>query len=130
MRRPVRPTGELITFRDLPGGRFYHGPFTHRTTGPLVRRIGDDLELLRANLSRFDHRDVAGLPADLAVSIQAIGCVAVTLLYHRGDDEAPPSAELLFDACIGHIYQTEDVAVLSSRLCTVLSAERYCDQSR
>lgn len=112
---PVAPAGLLITFRELPGGPFYFGPFCSRSVTPLVRRIGNDLDLLRRNLGRFDWQAVA--MGDFAARIHAIGRIEATLVYHIGDDEMGPQAELLFDGCIKRVYCTEDVAVIGSRIC-------------
>lgn len=125
---PLSPTGQMINFRDLAGGQFYFGPFSSRTTRPLVNRIGNNLDLLRANLGRFDTPPCnAGVlpavgpaetpPLALSVRIHALGRIDMTLLYHGGDEEGPPTAELLFDACIKRVFATEDVAVLASRIC-------------
>jgi hypothetical protein len=113
--RPIRLAGELIGFRDLPGGPFYLPSFVQRTTGALVERFHNDLDGLRANLSRF-----AWAPremGDLAAEIQAVGLVSVTLVYHRGDEEFAPSAEVFFDSAIRHVFNAEDVTVLASRVC-------------
>lgn len=113
--RRIEPTGELISFRDLSGGQFYWSSFQERTSVPLVRRFGNDLDALRANLARF-----AWTPADLGdlgATVQAVGRVAVTLVYRRGDEEFGPSAEVLFDSSIRAAFNTEDVAALAGRVC-------------
>jgi hypothetical protein len=118
--RPVVPTGKLIAFRQLAGGQFYEGPFQARTTGPLVRRLGNDLTALRRNLARFDHELLPSLcpsPADLAARIHALGRIDVTLIYRTGDEEFGPSAVALFDECIKSVFNTEDVVALASRIC-------------
>jgi hypothetical protein len=112
---PVTPTGSLITFRDLPGGQFYFEPFRSRSLRPLLKRIGNDLDLLRRNLARFDFQPVQ--MGDFAASIHAVGRIEATLVYHLGDDEMPAEAELLFDACIKRILCTEDVVAIGSRIC-------------
>lgn len=112
---PIAPTGSPITFRDLPGGPFYFGPFLSRSIKPLLKRIGNDLDLLRRNLARFDWQPVQ--MGDLGARIHAIGRIEVTLVYHLGDEEMGPAAELLFDACIKRVYCTEDAAVIGSRIC-------------
>jgi hypothetical protein len=112
---PVSPAGSLITFRDLPGGQFYFGPFGSRSLRPLLKRIGNDVDLLRRHLARFDWRPAQ--MGDFAASIHAVGRIEATLVYHVGDEEMPAEAELLFDACIKRILSTEDVAVIGSRIC-------------
>ena len=112
---PISPTGELITFRQLPGGQFYWQPFLSRTVKPLVSSIGNDLDLLRKNLNRFDW-EPAEL-GDLSAKMHVIGNIFMTLVYHKGDDELPPDADVLFDSCIEQIFAAEDAAVLASRIC-------------
>jgi hypothetical protein len=112
---PVAATGHLVTFRDLAGGQFYFGPFRSRSIEPLLKRIGNDLDLLRRNLGRFDWRSVG--MGDFAACIHAVGAIEATLVYHLGDEEMGPEAELLFDACVKRVYCTEDVAAIGGRIC-------------
>jgi hypothetical protein len=112
---PIILTEDLISFRVFPEGQFYWQPFLSRTVKPLIGRIGNDLELLRKNLERFDWEEVA--MGDLGARVHGIGKMYVTLVYHRGDDEFPPEADVLFDACIKQVFVAEDVAVLASRIC-------------
>lgn len=109
------PTGEPISFRDLPGGRVYWQPFLSRSITPLLRAIGNDLERLTRHLDRFDWQPVA--VGDLGARIHALGRIEATLVYRKGDEEFEPTAELLFDACIRRVYTTEDVAYLAGRIC-------------
>jgi hypothetical protein len=112
---PIDLTGELISFRGFPEGQFYWQPFLSRTVKPLLGRIGNDLDLLRKNLQRFDWEEVP--MGDFGARIHALGKLYVTLVYHLGDDEFPPTADVLFDSCITQIFVAEDVAVLASRIC-------------
>lgn len=112
---PVAATGTFITFRDLPGGQFYLGPFRSRSIAPLLKRIGNDLDLLGSKLGRFDWQPVQ--VGDFAARIHVIGPIVATLVYHLGDEEMGPEAELLFDTCIRRIYCAEDVAAIASRIC-------------
>jgi hypothetical protein len=111
----VAPADKLISFRGYPEGQFYWQPFQSRTVNPLLGRIGNDLDLLRNHLERFDWEPVD--MGDLGARIHVIGPLFLTLVYHLGDDEFPPSADVLFDACITQVFVAEDVAVLASRIC-------------
>lgn len=110
--------GELISFRQLDSGMFYLPAFLSRSVKPLVACIGNDLELLKKNLHRFDWEPVN--LGDFAARIHALGKVYTTLIYRLGDDEFPPSADLLFDESIKRVFCTEDTAVLASRICLSL----------
>lgn len=112
---PIQNTGELITFRDLPGGQFYWEPFLSRSINPLLKRVGNNLDVLKKNLSRFDWQPFAA--GDFAAKIHALGKIDAYLVYHLGDEEFPAAAEILFDSSIKRIYNSEDVAFLASRIC-------------
>ena len=112
---PVRPGGDLISFRDLPGGMFYWGPFRTRSIQPLIRTFGNDLTALESALDRFDWQ--RGDTGDLCARIHLFGSLYATLVYHLGDDEFPPAADLLFDPIFKHTLPTEDATVIASRIC-------------
>lgn len=112
---PVHSTGELISFQQFPGGQFYWEPFHSRTIRPLIKKTGNNLETLRKNLDRFDWEPVPY--GDLGARIHAVGKLYLTLIYRLGDEEFPPTADLLFDACIKRVYNAEDAAVLAGRIC-------------
>jgi hypothetical protein len=114
-KSPIVLTDELISFRGFPEGQFYWQPFLSRTVKPLIGRIGNDPDLLRKNLQRFDWEEVD--MGNFGARIHAFGKLYVTLVYHLGDDEFPPTADMLFDACIKQVFVAEDVAVLASRIC-------------
>jgi uncharacterized protein DUF3786 len=112
---PVEETGELISFRDMPGGQFYWEPFISRSVKPLVGRIGNDLELLKNNLERFDYEllDIG----DFSVKIYVVGEIYATLIYRVGDEEFKSTADLLFDSSVKRVFCAEDVAVIAGRIC-------------
>ncbi|MBP7585270.1 MAG: DUF3786 domain-containing protein, partial [Spirochaetes bacterium] len=81
----------------------------------LEKRFGNDLNQIRSALARFDWEPYPA--GDLGASIHAIGAVRVYLIYRAGDDEFPPSAEILFDSVIQRVYNAEDAAVLAQQVC-------------
>jgi len=115
---PAKDTTEQVNFRNFPGGQFYLQPYRSRSIKPLIGRIKNDLDLLRNNLDRFDWQEVQ--LADLAAKIHVFANVHATLIYHLGDEEFPPEADILFDASLKHIFCAEDAAVIAGRICTGL----------
>jgi len=105
-------TGKLISFRELPGGQFYYGPFQSRSVNIVASVIKNDLERLRKNFVRFDLRKLE--LGDLSAEIHVIGKVYATFVYRTGDEEFPASAELFFDSSIKGIFSTEDVTFIAS----------------
>lgn len=112
---PVKETGELITFRDMPGGQFYWEPFLSRSIKPLLHCVGNNLDVLKKNLNRFDWQSYPA--GDFAAKVHALGGLYGYLVYHLGDEEFPAAAEMLFDSSIKRIYNSEDVAFVASRIC-------------
>ncbi len=113
---PIAETGKLISFRELPSGQFYWQPFLARTINPLTKRIGNDVELLKKHLNRFDWEEIK--IGDFGAKIHAFGNVFLTLVYHHGDEEFPPEFSVFFDSSINRVFSsTEDAVVLASRIC-------------
>jgi hypothetical protein len=112
---PVPETDTFISFRDLPGGQFYWQSFRSRTVQLLVDKFQNNLDRLSHSLNRFDWKPVKY--GDFGARIHAIGRLDITLIYRKGDEEFPPTGDLLFTDNIKRVYETEDVAVLGSRVC-------------
>jgi len=115
---PVATTDRLVSFHEIPGGAFYVDPFRARTVEPLLKRFGNDIGALRANLGRSGATFVPH--GDLGARLHAFGPLYLTLIYQRGDEEFGPSAEVLFDAAVQRVFAAEDAAVLASRICLAL----------
>lgn len=103
-------TGDLITFRDLPGGVVYFPTFSKRTMEPLTKHFGREPELL-VKASHSLGAQTSDM-ADTAVTINAFARVPITLLLWHGDEELAPQMNLLFDANITDYLESEDVTVL------------------
>jgi len=112
---PVRKTGELISFREFPGGQFYYEPFLSRTVKPLTAKYGNDLESIKKCLAKFDYEEVK--LGDFGAKIQTFGTFEITLIYHLGDAEFPVDAEVLFDSSFKRVFPAEDAAVIAGRIC-------------
>ena len=110
----TEPTGKLITFKQVPGGISYNPAFFQRVVSPLADRFGEQPDLLPEVAARFggSKTDLG----DVSVTIDGFPHVPVTLVLWHGDDEVPPSANVLFDANITDYLPTEDVVVLCGNL--------------
>lgn len=108
-----------ISFKELPGGDIYAGPFHNRAIIPLVKAFGDDpTRLLKAS------EPVNGQPAplgDLSVVLFPLPMIPVSLVLWEGDDEFPPSGNVLFDASAPSYLPTEDFAFLVSIVVNTLA---------
>ena len=107
-------TGKMITFKQIPGGISYYPAFFQRVVSPLAGRFGKQPDLLAKAAARFGGNK-ADL-GDVSVTINGFPHVPITLALWQGDEEVPPSANVLFDANITDYLPTEDVVVLCGNL--------------
>jgi len=108
---PVR--GERLSFRQLPGGEIYAGPFLARTVQPMVRCFAARPEVLvRAALALGGRKEEMG---HHSVALDALPRVPLTLVLWQGDDEVPAQGNILFDATAPTYLCTEDLVVLAAQ---------------
>jgi hypothetical protein len=105
------PAGNLIDFRDIPGGNLYYPVFEQRIHRRFLKRFGQDAcSLYRsARILDGDREDISGCAA---VVIRAFPRIPVHFVLYQGDDEVPSACKVLFDASITDYLSTEDIVVL------------------
>ena len=107
-----KPTGNLISFAQAPGGEVYFSAFKKLSIDRLAEMFGDAPDsLMRAGSS------LGGEPlkmATAAVKLSVYPMLPVVVLIWQGDDEVAAAANLLFDESAVRILATEDLAVVGS----------------
>jgi len=107
----VEPRNDLIPYKEIPGGMMYAGVFQRRVTDPLIRSFGQVPErFLEAGLAMGGERVAFG---DVSFSLNVLPYVSITFVFWRGDEEFPPSFQVLFDRSVDRYLSLEDVVVLS-----------------
>ena len=116
----VRLAGRRISFKEVPGGEVYLGPYYHRVLRPLATTFGARPELFaRAVEALGGEGESLG---DLAATFRVLPRFPVTAVIWLGDDEIAPSATVLYDATAPVYLPTEDVVVAASALVYALLA--------
>lgn len=105
-------TGQLISYKELPGGNIYIQPFTNRAIRPLVNSFGGNPENLVKVARRIGGEAVK--LGDAGVVLKVFPKIPVTLALWGADDEFPASGNILFDSSAATFLHTEDYAVLAS----------------
>ena len=106
--------GEPVDFKNLPGGSFYQSTYKKRGPDLILRLFGSTPEaLLKAGLKMGGRKAEYG---DVSVTIPIFPKIETTIIIHRGDDEFPPEAQILFQDDIIRFLSLEDVALLSSMI--------------
>ncbi len=99
-----------VSFKELPSGSIYIGPFTNRAIKPLVAIFANETEKLVESAMRLGGwKENIG---DVSVTVPVLPKIPITFVLWEGDDEFPPSGNVLFDVSAhSHLY-TEDYALL------------------
>jgi hypothetical protein len=109
----VPPTGELVAYRQIPGGEFYTAAFRKRAELPLISAFGQKPGLLTkvaASLAGSPRTDLG----DEAAIFRVLPNLEVAAIIHLGDDEFPPDGQVLFDRSICQALSIEDIAWIGS----------------
>ena len=111
----TKPAGDWTTFRELPGGKSYYGPFLARTARPLIARFGHNRPAFeRASRSLLGDRLTFG---DSSFAYRLLPHAWLAIVLHLGDEEFSPEVTILFDRALHHQFTTEDCAVAAQVLC-------------
>ena len=114
-------SGAFLTYREMPWGDVYLKPFTGRcitraafTFGTKVARFAAACEKMGA--IRLPHGD-AGYQFDF------LGCYRMQIMVYAGDDEFPPSAQVLYSDNFESGFAAEDRVVAGDLLITSIKKE-------
>jgi len=103
-------TGKWVSYKDIPGGLLYAGVFARRVTDPLQRRFGKSAKSFKETGIRSGGEPVE--IGDASFILHAFPCVPLQYVLWEGDEEFPPSVQLLFDASVDRYLTLEDMVVL------------------
>jgi hypothetical protein len=102
--------GRWVAYKDIPGGLLYAGVFARRVTEPLQRRFGKSARFFKETGIRSGGEPVE--IGDASFILHAFPYVPLQYVLWEGDEEFPPSVQLLFDASVDHYLTLEDMVVL------------------
>ncbi len=106
----VLATGKGITFKEIPDGHVYYNNFYKRTILRLAKLYGNNLNALEEKFKYVEGKKIK--IGDLGYKFEFFKNIFFTFILWRGDDEFPPSANVLFDSNIEHYFNAEDLAVV------------------
>lgn len=119
--RQAAPSSQFKTFREMPWGEMYIQPYTGRvltraafTFGTKVVKFAAACEKMGA--IRLPHGD-AGYQFDF------LGGYRMQIMVYAGDDEFPPSAQVLYSDNFESGFAAEDRVVAGDLLITAIKRE-------
>ena len=100
--------GEYLAYRDMPWGETYAQNFHGRCILRLARGFGYSPESFERGMERLGALRAAG--GDAAFVLELLPGLNMKFIMWYGDDEFPPSAQILFSDNFPAAFSAEDMA--------------------
>jgi hypothetical protein len=114
---------EWVSFRELPGGGFYHQAFQGYSGNLIAQAYGEDPEAFDKAARALGGWRLGGLSAH-AYAFEALPRIRLAAILWPGDEEFPARAGVLFDAAAGHYMTIDGLALLGAGLARRLEKKR------
>ena len=105
-----QPAGNYLTYREVPWGEVYFRQFQGRCIMRLAFSYGSKLDQFKAQMEKAGARELK--IGDAAYEFEFINNHFVRFILWAGDDEFPPSAQILFSDNFPLSFEAEDLAVV------------------
>jgi hypothetical protein len=106
----VLATDYNLTYRDIPNGQAYYTNFLGRCIKRLAGTCGSKLKHFSKVMDDIGAKRIN--MGDCAYRFEFLNNLFMTFILWEGDDEFPPSAQILFDNNFPLAFSAEDVAVV------------------
>jgi hypothetical protein len=111
----TQPSGNWISFSELPDGRFYNQAFQGYTGGKLGQIFGNDFDLF-CRVSEITNGGRVYQLGDAAYQFYVLPLVSLLLVTWRGDEDFNATYQVLFDETIRNHLPTDASAITGSIL--------------
>lgn len=105
---PQGPSGQWVSYREIPGASFYNSAFIKRAIDPMKKVFGQDPDALNRAAGRLNGRAIE--PGDVGFEFDVFPRVPLQIILYVGDEEFPAEANILFDQTVEQILSAEDIA--------------------
>lgn len=103
-----------VSLAELPDGVFYRRAYQGYSGDHLASIVQNNIDALKAVCKGLGGR--AENYGDLSFSFNVLPRIDLLMVYHRGDEEFPPSAQVLFKSDANHYLPTDIYAYLGRQL--------------
>jgi hypothetical protein len=118
----TRPSGQWISFSELPDGRFYNQAYQGYTGGKLAQVFQNDFDKFCLTAESLGGRRVHSL-GDAAYEYNVLPMVNLLVVTWQGDEDFNATYQVLFDAAVTHHLPTDAGAITASILAGRLLSE-------
>lgn len=102
--------GKFLTFREMPWGAVYIAPFDGRCIKRLAFGFGGKPEPLEKAMSKIGAGTLS--LGDFSYEFELLDGFKMQFILWQGDDEFPPSSQILFSDNFPMAFTAEDMAVI------------------
>ena len=117
-------TGKFKTYREMPWGEVYLRQFDGRCIKRLAFSYGNRIKDFQAIMEHMHCVPVKH--GDIAYQLEIIPDYLVQMILWEGDDEFPPSSQILFSDNFPISFQAEDMAVMGDVIIGSLKSFAKC----
>lgn len=108
--RLVPALGRYLPYREMPWGSVYNDNFTGRCIKRLAFSYGNSQEQFAQVMEALGAEPIKG--GDMAYELEFMPGLRIRYLLWAGDDEFPPSSQILFSDNFSEAFTAEDMAVI------------------
>ncbi len=114
----ILPSGNLISFRELPDGSNYCHAFQGYAPDRLARYFKEDVHRLHQVCLKIGGRPIT--LGDLSYEFDVFPRIKIVLAYYIGEEIFPTRASLLFDSNVDHYMLTAGMASVGYHLVDII----------
>ena len=118
--RAVPFGGSWKTFREMPWGEMYIGPYTGRVLTRAAFTFGTRVNAFRAAAQKLGAVELPH--GDAGFQFDLVGSYRMQILVWEGDDEFPPNAQVLYSDNFSEGFAPEDRVVAGDILISTIKA--------
>ena len=111
---------DFLTFREMPWGEMYIGPYTGRVLTRAAFTFGTRVEKFRAACEAMGALAIGH--GDAGFQFDFLGGYRMQIMVYAGDDEFPPSSQVLYSDNFETGFAAEDRVVAGDILISAIKA--------
>ncbi|MCD7716948.1 MAG: DUF3786 domain-containing protein [Lachnospiraceae bacterium] len=116
----AKSTGKFLTYREVPWGEVYYRQFSGRCLSRLAFSYGNKLDRFSSAMEKLGAAKLE--QGDAAYEMEIFDGYRVRFLLWAGDEEFPPSAQILFSDNFAAAFHAEDLVVVCDVVISSLKA--------
>ena len=113
-------TGKFLTYRETPWGSVYLRQFTGRCIMRFAYGFGNKQHLFQTAMEKVNAEKLT--QGDISYEFEFLNGYKLRMILWAGDEEFPPSSQILFSDNFPIAFQAEDMAVVGDITISMIKA--------